>query len=282
MPIKSFRPITPSRRFLTQIDFSDLLDKKPEKRLIENKPSTGGRNNYGRITSRFRGGGHKRNYRIIDFKRNKYNIPGKVVGLEYDPNRSARIALINYADGEKRYILAPAGIKSGDTILSSEAADIQVGNSLPLKKIPPGTNIHNIEFRPGAGGKLGRSAGSMIQLVGFEGGYAQLRMPSGELRIVSDKCWATIGQVGNLEHENVVIGKAGRMRWLGFRPHNRGVSMNPVDHPLGGGEGKSSGGRHPVTPWGKKTKGKKTRNSKRTDRFIIRRRKFFFRIICNT
>jgi large subunit ribosomal protein L2 len=273
MPIKAFKPVTPARRFLTQIDYTELLDKKPEKSLVENKPSTGGRNNYGRITSRFRGGGHKRKYRIIDFKRDKHNVPGKVVGLEYDPNRSARIALINYTDGEKRYILAPVGIKPGDTIVASEGADIQVGNALPLKKIPAGTNLHNIEVRPGAGGKMARSAGSMVQLVGFEGGYAQLRMPSGELRIVSDKCWATVGQVGNLEHENEVIGKAGRMRWLGFRPHNRGVSMNPVDHPLGGGEGKSSGGRHPVTPWGKKTKGKKTRNSKRTDRFIIRRRK---------
>jgi large subunit ribosomal protein L2 len=210
---------------------------------------------------------------LIDFRRDKRNVPAKVVGLEYDPNRTAFIALLNYADGEKRYILAPVGLKAGDTVVASATADIQVGNSLPLNKIPAGTTLHNVEMRPGAGGKMGRSAGSMIQLVGFEGGYAQLRMPSGEMRIVSEECWATVGQVGNLEYENVVWGKAGRMRWRGFKPHNRGVSMNPVDHPLGGGEGKSSGGRHPVSPWGQKAKGLKTRNSKRTDRFIVRRRK---------
>lgn len=273
MGIKAFNPVTPARRFLTQVDFTELSKGKPEKRLTKFKASTGGRNNSGSITSRFRGGGHKRRYRIIDFKRSKREIVGKVASFEYDPNRTSRIALISYADGEKRYILAPVGLKIGDSVVASESADIQIGNALPLRKIPAGTNLHNIEVRPGAGGKLARSAGSMIQLVGFEGGYAQLRMPSGELRIVNDTCWATIGQVGNLDHENVVWGKAGRMRWLGFRPHNRGVSMNPVDHPLGGGEGKTSGGRHPVTPWGKKTKGKKTRNSKRTDRFIIRRRR---------
>jgi large subunit ribosomal protein L2 len=273
MPIKEFRPTTPSRRFYTQIDMSDLSKKRPEKKLIETKHSTGGRNSYGCITSRFRGGGHKRHYRIIDFKRDKREINGKIAALEYDPNRSARLALINYADGEKRYIIAAVGMKVGDSIIASATADIQIGNSLPLKKIPEGTTIHNIELRPGAGAKLGRSAGSMVQLVGFEGGYAQLKMPSGELRMVNEDCWATIGQVGNLDHEKVVYGKAGRVRWLGRRPHNRGVSMNPVDHPLGGGEGKTSGGRHPVTPWGKKTKGKKTRNSKRTDRFIMRRRK---------
>ena len=273
MPIKSFNPTTPSRRFLTQIDFSDLDKKKPEKRLVESKNSTGGRNSYGCITSRFRGGGHKRKYRIIDFKRDKRDIPGKIVAFEYDPNRSARLALVNYTDGEKRYILAAVGMKKGDTVIASATADIQTGNALPLVKIPAGSNVHNIEVRPGAGGKLARSAGSMVQLVGFEGGYAQLRMPSGELRMVNQNCWATLGQVGNLDHENVVIGKAGRQRWLGFRPHNRGVSMNPIDHPLGGGEGKTSGGRHPVSPWGWKTKGKKTRNSKRTDRFIMRRRK---------
>jgi large subunit ribosomal protein L2 len=200
-------------------------------------------------------------------------VPGKVVAIEYDPNRSARIALVNYTDGEKRYILAPVGLKPGSSVIASDGADIQVGNSLPLKKIPAGTSLHNIEMRPGAGGKIARSAGSMVQLVGFEGGYAQLRMPSGEIRMVHELCWATVGQVGNLDHENVVIGKAGRTRWMGFRPHNRGVSMNPVDHPLGGGEGKTSGGRHPVSPWGWKTKGKKTRNSKRTDSFIMRRRK---------
>lgn len=273
MPIKSFKPVTPARRYLTQLDYSELLKKRPEKSLIEPRPASGGRNNHGHVTSRFRGGGHKRHYRLIDFKRDKKNIPAKVVGLEYDPNRTAHIALLNYADGEKRYILAPVGLKAGDSVIAADTADIQVGNSLPLKKIPAGTTLHNVELRPGAGGKLGRSAGSMIQLVGFEEGYAQLKMPSGEMRIVSEHCWATVGQVGNLEYENVVWGKAGRMRWLGFKPHNRGVSMNPVDHPLGGGEGKSSGGRHPVSPWGQKAKGLKTRNSKRTDRFIVRRRK---------
>jgi len=273
MPLKTFNPVTPSRRFITQIDFSELSKKKPERRLLEPKPSSGARNSYGRITSRFRGGGHKRQYRLIDFKRNKRGVPGRAVAFEYDPNRSARIALIHYVDGEKRYILAPVGLKNGDTVIASDTADIQVGNSLPLKKIPAGTNVHNVEVKVGAGGKLARSAGAMIQLVGFEGDYAQLRMPSGEIRKVSDQCWATVGQVGNLDHENVIVGKAGRTRWLGFRPHNRGVAMNPVDHPLGGGEGKTSGGRHPVSPWGWKTKGKKTRNSKRTDRFILRRRK---------
>ncbi len=273
MPIKDFNPTTPARRFLTQLDFSELSKKRPEKKLTENKNSTGGRNHYGRITSRFRGGGHKRLYRMIDFRRDKKEIPGKVAALEYDPNRSARLALLHYKDGEKRYIIAPIGLKVGDIVIASEGADIQIGSALPLRKIPAGTTVHNVELRPGAGGKLGRSAGSIISLVGFEGGYAQLKMPSGELRMVSQECWATIGQVGNLDHENRVIGKAGRTRWLGKRPHNRGVSMNPVDHPLGGGEGKSSGGRHPVSPWGWKTKGKKTRHMKRTDRFILRRRK---------
>lgn len=273
MPIKAFKPTTPSRRFVTQVDFSELTKKRPEKALLQSKHSTGGRNVYGRITSRFRGGGHKRKYRIIDFKRDKREINGKVAALEYDPNRSARLALIHYSDGEKRYILAPVGLGVGSSVVASDKADIQIGNALPLKNIPAGTSVHNIEIKLGAGGKLARSAGSMAQLVGFEHGYAQLRMPSGEIRTISEHCWATIGQVGNLDHENVVLGKAGRVRWMGFRPHNRGVSMNPVDHPLGGGEGKTSGGRHPVTPWGKKTKGKKTRNSKRTDRFILRRRK---------
>lgn len=273
MAVKGYNPVTPTRRFVTTMDFSELTKKAPEKKLVKTKHSTGGRNHYGRITSRFRGGGHKRRYRLIDFKRDKRNIEGTIAALEYDPNRSARIALVHYKDGDKRYVLAPVGLKVGSVITASETADIQIGNCLPLKKVPAGTSLHNIEVRPGAGGKLGRSAGSMIQLVGFEGEYAQLKMPSGEIRIVSHNCWATIGQVGNLEHENVVIGKAGRSRWLGFRPHNRGVSMNPVDHPLGGGEGKSSGGRHPVSPWGQKAKGFKTRKNKRTDRFIIRRRK---------
>lgn len=273
MPIKSFNPTTPSRRYVTQLDYSELSKERPVKRLTESKPSVAGRNNNGRITSRFRGGGHKRRYRLIDFKRDKRDIVGKIAGIEYDPNRTCRIALVNYADGEKRYIIAPHGLKAGDSIIASEKADIQTGNSLPLKNIPPGSNVHNIEVKVGAGGKLVRSAGSMAQLVGFEGGYAQIKMPSGELRIVSENCWATLGQVGNLEYENIVWGKAGRMRWLGFRPHNRGVSMNPVDHPLGGGEGKSSGGRHPVSPWGQKAKGLKTRKNKRTNRFIVRRRK---------
>jgi large subunit ribosomal protein L2 len=273
MPIINFKPVTPSRRFITKLDFSELTKKKPEKRLLESKSSTGGRNHYGRITSRFRGGGHKRKYRVIDFRRDKREVTGKVTAIEYDPNRSARIALISYVDGDKRYILAPVGVVIGTQIIASPKADIQIGNALPLINIPPGTNVHNIEVRPGAGGKMVRSAGSMAQLVGFEKGSAQLRMPSGEIRIVSENCWATVGQVGNLDHENLVIGKAGRNRWLGFRPHNRGVSMNPVDHPMGGGEGKTSGGRHPVSPWGKKTKGKKTRNSKRTDRFVIRDRR---------
>ncbi len=273
MPIKSFNPTTPSRRYATQMDFSELSKERPVKKLTKSKNSVAGRNNNGRITSRFRGGGHKRLYRTIDFRRDKRDIVGKIAGIEYDPNRTCYIALINYVDGEKRYIIAPNSLKAGDSIIASEKADIQIGNALPLKNIPPGTNVHNIEVKPDAGGKLVRSAGSMAQLVGFEGGYAQIKMPSGELRIVSERCWATIGQVGNLEHENVVIGKAGRMRWLGFRPHNRGVSMNPVDHPLGGGEGKSSGGRHPVSPWGQKAKGFKTRKNKRTNRFIVRRRK---------
>lgn len=273
MAVKTFNPITPSRRFLTQLDFTELTKKKPEKHLVEAKPQTGGRNNYGRTTSRFRGGGHKRKYRIIDFRRDKREIPATVTALEYDPNRSAHIALLSYKDGEKRYMLAPVGLAVGSSVVASPTADIQIGNALPLAKIPAGTTVHNVEVRPGAGGKLARSAGSQVQVVGFDAGHAQLRMPSGELRIVSQDCWATIGQVGNTDHENVVIGKAGRTRWLGRRPHNRGVSMNPVDHPLGGGEGKSSGGRHPVSPWGWKTKGRKTRNSKRTDQFILRRRK---------
>ncbi len=273
MPIITYRPTTPSRRFVTGFDFKEISKKKPEKGLTESKPSTGGRNSYGRITSRFRGGGHKRRYRIIDFRRDKREIMGKIAAFEYDPNRTARLALVFYTDGEKRYVLAAEGMKVGGAIQSSEKADIVVGNCLPLKNIPPGTTVHNIEARPGAGGKLVRSAGGMAVLVGFEAAYAQLRMPSGEIRMVADGCWATIGQVGNLEHENRVIGKAGANRWRGLRPHNRGVSMNPVDHPMGGGEGRTSGGRHPTTPWGKKTKGLKTRNSKRTDRFIIRDRR---------
>lgn len=271
--ISIYKPTTPSRRFITTSNFSDLAKKRPEKKLLRAKKSSGGRNNFGRITVRFRGGGHKRLYRIIDFKRDKREIQGRVHCLEYDPNRTCRIALIYYKDGEKRYILAPDGIKQGDEILASLQSDIKPGNALPLKNIPPGTVVHNVELKIGAGGKLARSAGSSVQILGSEGNFVQLRLPSGETRLVHQECWATVGQVGNLEHENIVVGKAGRNRWLGFRPHNRGVSMNPVDHPMGGGEGKSSGGRHPVTPWGKKTKGKKTRNCKRTDRMIVRRKK---------
>ena len=273
MAVKTFRPITPSLRFMSKADFSELSKKKPEKKLLAPKPRTGGRNNNGRITSRFRGGGHKRKYRIVDFKRDKREIPGKIAAIEYDPNRSARLALVFYADGEKRYILAAVGMKPGTEIIASPKADIQIGNALPMKNIPAGTTVHNIEMKLGAGGKMARSAGSQVQIVGFEGGYAQLRMPSGEIRRVKEDCWATIGQVGNTDHENVVIGKAGRTRWLGRRPHNRGTTMNPVDHPMGGGEGRTAGGRHPTTPWGKPTKGYKTRNSKRTDSLIIRRRK---------
>ncbi len=273
MALKTFNPITPSRRYITQIDYCELTKKKPEKKLLFTKTPTGGRNFQGRITARFRGGGHKRKFRIIDFKRDNRDILGKVSSIEYDPNRSARIALINYLNGEKRYILSPLGLKVGDSVIASEKADIKVGNSLPLRNIPLGTTIHNVELNIGGGGKLARSAGSIVLLAGFEGEYAQLKLPSGEIRKVHKNCWATIGQVGNLDHENVIIGKAGRSRWLGIRPHNRGVSMNPVDHPLGGGEGRSKGGRHPCSPWGQIAKGLKTRNNPKTDSFIIRRRK---------
>jgi large subunit ribosomal protein L2 len=234
--------------------------------------STGGRNNAGHLTSWWRGGGHKRMYRIIDFKRNKFGVPAKVTTIEYDPNRSSRIALLTYADGEKRYILQPAGLKVGDTIVSGPNVDILTGNALPLKNIPLGTLLHNVELKPGKGGQIARSAGSSVQLVAKEGDYASVKMPSSEIRKINMECLATIGTVGNIDHENVSIGKAGRSRWKGIRPHVRGVAMNPVDHPLGGGEGKTSGGRHPVTPWGMPTKGYKTRNSKTTDRYIVQRR----------
>jgi large subunit ribosomal protein L2 len=252
--------------------FEEITKKKPEKSLIEAQKKSGGRNNTGRITTRHRGGGHKRLYRIIDFKRDKKGIPGKVSTVEYDPNRSARIALVTYADGEKRYILQPMGVKVGDTIIAGDDVDILPGNCLPLKKIPLGTQIHNVELRPGKGGQIARSAGSAVQLVAREGDYASVRMPSGEIRKINVECVATVGQIGNLDHENVSIGKAGRNRWLGKKPHVRGVAMNPVDHPLGGGEGKTSGGRHPVSPWGQPTKGFKTRRRKDTDRFILQRR----------
>lgn len=269
MPIKTYRPTTPTRRFQTVVSREDLTAQKPEKSLTVGKRRTGGRNSTGRTTSRFRGGGHKRSYRTIDFKRDKPGIPARVATIEYDPNRSARIALLFYADGEKRYILAPLGLGVGRTVMSGPAADILVGNALPLKNIPAGTVVHAIELKPGKGAQMARAAGTQAQLVSKEGGYALLKLPSGEIRKVEVDCVATIGQVGNTDHENVSLGKAGRNRWLGRRPHNRGVSMNPVDHPHGGGEGKTSGGRNPVTPWGKPTRGYKTRNNKRTEKWIV-------------
>jgi large subunit ribosomal protein L2 len=273
MGIKTFRPTTPSLRFTALPTFEEITKSTPERALLEPKHSSGGRNNHGRVTTRFRGGGHKRHYRRIDFKRDKHGIPAKVAAIEYDPNRTARIALLHYADGEKRYILAPDGLKVGDAVMAGENADFRVGNALPLKSMPLGTTIHNVELRLGHGGQIGRSAGALIQLMGREGDYAQLRLPSGEMRRVRAECYATIGQVGNLEHENVSLGKAGRTRWMGFRPHVRGVAMNPVDHPMGGGEGKSSGGRHPTSPWGQKAKGLKTRKkSKTTSKYIISKR----------
>ncbi len=272
MGIRKFRPTSPGRRFTTVQTFDELTVEKPLKSLTRSKKRTGGRNSGGQITSRFRGGGHKRRYRLIDFKRNKLDVPAKVATVEYDPNRSARIALLNYVDGEKRYILHPVGLEVGTIITSSATADILPGNCLPLENIPLGTLVHNIELRPGKGGQMARSAGAGAQLVAKKGKFAHLKLPSGEVRVVHLNCRATIGQVGNIEQGNISLGKAGRKRWLGRRPHNRGVSMNPVDHPHGGGEGRSAGGRHPVTPWGVPTKGYKTRNNKRTNRFIIRRR----------
>jgi len=273
MPIKKCKPTSPGRRFQTYLVNPELAKKDPEKSLTEPLKKTGGRNNYGRITVRFRGGGHKRLYRIIDFKRDKDNVPAKVIALEYDPNRSANIALLQYADGEKRYILAPLGLKVGDVVMSGENVEIKVGNALPLKNIPVGTMVHNVELRPKKGGQLARAAGAFAQILGKEDRYVILRLPSGEIRKVHGDCRATIGQVGNLEWENVMLGKAGRSRWLGRRPHVRGVAMNPVDHPLGGGEGKSHGGRHPCSPWGWLCKGLKTRGKKPSDKFILRRRK---------
>jgi len=272
MPIKSYTPVTPSRRYMTVVSREDITKDRPEKSLVEAKQRTGGRNNTGRVTSRFIGGGHKKAFRVIDFKRDKHGVPAKVAAIEYDPNRSARIALLHYKDGEKRYILQPDGLKVGMTLNSGPDADILIGNALPLANIPPGTIVHNIELKPGTGAQMARSAGSQAQLVSREGGIALLKLPSGEVRRVATECMATVGQVGNVEHENVALGKAGRSRWLGRMPHNRGVSMNPVDHPHGGGEGKTSGGRHPVTPWGQPTRGYKTRNNKRTDRFIVSRK----------
>jgi large subunit ribosomal protein L2 len=272
MAVKSYNPTTPTRRFQTVISREDITKQKPEKSLVKGKPKTGGRSSTGRVSSRFIGGGHKQSYREIDFKRDKNGIPAKVASIEYDPNRSARIALLHYVDGEKRYILAPVGLAVGRTITSGPEADILVGNALPLKNIPAGTVVHNIELKPGKGGQMARSAGAQAQLVSKEGAYALLKLPSGEIRKVQVECVATIGQVGNVEHENVSLGKAGRSRWLGRMPHNRGVTMNPVDHPHGGGEGKTSGGRHPVTPWGQPTRGFKTRNNKRTNKWIVTRK----------
>jgi large subunit ribosomal protein L2 len=272
MPVKRYRPTSPGQRFLTTLDFSDLTKKKPEKALVEVKKKHSGRNNNGNITVRHKGGGTRRQYRIIDFKRTKDAIPAKVAAIEYDPNRSSHIALLNYKDGEKRYILAPAGLAVGDTVESGEAADIKVGNCLPIKNIPLGTVIHNIELRPGQGGKLVRSAGASAQLMAKEGDYAQVRMPSGEVRKIMMVCRATIGQLGNIEHENVQIGKAGRIRHMGKRPSVRGIAMNPVDHPHGGGEARSTSGRPPTTPWGQMTMGKKTRRNKRTAKMIVRKR----------
>ena len=272
MPVKRFRPTSAGQRFLTVLDNKDLTKKKPEKSLTEVKKKHSGRNNNGHITVRHKGGGTRRQYRVIDFKRTKDAIPAKVAAIEYDPNRSARIALLNYRDGEKRYILAPAGLKVGDLLESGPAADIKVGNALPIKNIPLGTVIHNIELRPGEGGKLVRSAGSSAQLMAKEGEYAQVRMPSGEVRKIQIVCRATIGQLGNLDHENVVIGKAGRIRHMGKRPSVRGIAMNPVDHPHGGGEARSTSGRPPTTPWGQMTMGKKTRRNTRTTKMIVRKR----------
>jgi large subunit ribosomal protein L2 len=273
MPVRKYKPTSPGRRFQSVQVFDEITTNESYKPLTEPLRKKGGRNNHGELTSWWRGGGHKRNYRIIDFKRDKHDITAKVSTIEYDPNRSSRIALLTYADGEKRYILQPAGIKVGDSIVAGEHVDILPGNALPLKNIPVGTQIHNVELKPGKGGQLARSAGASVQLVAKEGAYATVRMPSTEVRLINAECYATIGSVGNADHENISVGKAGRNRWLGWKPHNRGVAMNPVDHPLGGGEGKTSGGRHPVSPWGMPTKGYKTRNRKATDRFIVTRRK---------
>ncbi|HEV8611670.1 MAG TPA: 50S ribosomal protein L2 [Thermoanaerobaculia bacterium] len=273
MALKKYNPTSAGRRFQTSLTFDEISAVRPEKSLTVGMRSTGGRNNQGRVTSRYMGGGHKRLYRLIDFRRDKMGVPARVATIEYDPNRTARIALLHYADGEKRYILAPNGLTVGAQVVAGPTADILPGNALPLRGIPLGTTIHNIELKRGRGGQLVRSAGAAAQLMAKEGSYAQVRLPSGEVREVHIECYATIGQVGNLEHENVSVGKAGRNRWIGRRPHVRGVAMNPVDHPMGGGEGKTSGGRHPTSPWGWKTKGMKTRNNKRTDSFIVRRRK---------
>ncbi|MGA7875003.1 MAG: 50S ribosomal protein L2 [Desulfoferrobacter sp.] len=273
MGIKKVNPRSPGRRFQTYSTFQEITHSEPEKSLVKPLKKTGGRNSYGRITAWHRGGGHKRRYRTVDFKRDKENIPAKVASIEYDPNRSANIALLHYVDGEKRYILAPVGLSVGDTVITSADADIKPGNCLRLLNMPLGTVVHNVEMKPGKGGQLARSAGVGTQLIAKEGKHAILRMPSTEMRMVPIECKATVGQVGNIDHENLSLGKAGRKRWLGRRPHVRGVAMNPVDHPMGGGEGRSSGGRHPCTPWGIPTKGYRTRKNKHSDKLIIRRRK---------
>jgi len=273
MGIRTYKPTTSSQRFKTGFTFDEITAKKPEKSLVTKLFKSGGRNSNGRITCRHKGGGHKRKYRIIDFKRDKDGVPAKVVSIEYDPNRSARIALLQYVDGEKRYILAPVGLKIGQKVLSGEGAEIEAGNALPLKKIPLGTIVHNIEMKVNKGGQLARSAGTGAQILAKEGEYCQIKLSSSEVRMIHKDCKATIGQVGNSEHSNISIGKAGRSRWLGKRPTVRGVAMNPIDHPMGGGEGRSSGGRHPCTPWGKPTKGYKTRKKKNaSDRYIVKRR----------
>ena len=272
MPVIKRKPVTPSQRFMSVLDFSELTKKSPEKRLTKGLKKTGGRNSFGRKTARHRGGGHKRRYRIIDFKREKFDVPAKVKAIEYDPNRSANLALLFYADGEKRYILAPNGLKIGDTVQSGKDLEIHPGNAMPLAYIPLGTTVHNVELKPGKGGQIARGAGAGVQVMAKDGPSVLLRMPSGEIRKFERKCLATIGQVGNLDHEKVSLGKAGRNRWKGRRPQSRGVVMNPHDHPMGGGEGKSSGGRHPCTPWGKPTKGLKTRRKKSSDRLIVQRR----------
>ena len=273
MAIRKYKPTSAGRRFQTVQTFDELSTTKPYKPLTEPLPKSGGRNNRGRVTAWQRGGGHKRTYRVIDFKRDKSDVPGTVSTVEYDPNRSARIALVTYADGDKRYILQPSGVSVGDTVVAGATVDILPGNALPLKNIPLGTQLHNVELKPGKGGQIARSAGSSVQLIAKEGNYASLRMPSGEIRRILKECLATIGQVGNVDHENVSLGKAGRSRWLGRRPNVRGVAMNPVDHPLGGGEGSTAGGRHPVSPWGTPAKGYKTRGRKPSDKFITQRRK---------
>jgi large subunit ribosomal protein L2 len=273
MAIKKLRPMTSGTRFMSKSSFEEITKVTPEKSLTVSLKKSGGRNNLGRITTRFIGGGHKRRYRIIDFKRDKNGVPSKVHSIEYDPNRTCRIALLHYVDGEKRYILAPDGLKVGNTVVSGSGSEINFGNALPLKEMPLGSFIHNVELKPGKGGQIGRSAGAAIQVLAKEGEYAQLKMPSGEVRQVRLECMATYGSVGNAEKENISLGKAGRTRWLGRRPHVRGVAMNPVDHPMGGGEGKTSGGGHPVSPWGQKAKGLKTRkHKKQSNKLIIKRR----------